>query len=324
MPGRESRENHLTAGQRWAYLAGGIQWYGDLLGLIFFVFLLAGAANLATGGGELFRKLTPFLLATVPVLVGLGLIRAVALLRRGTGASWRDALGAFFIWQSTALVVARASVVGLFARKAAFLRTPKTSERAKWWEALRANWAESTLAVLGLVGIALALANVTRLAAPLLAAMLVFPTLGMAAAPFNSWAAQRASLPQWLRERRRTEYRRDRRAFAAGAATGGVVAVLGVTAAALVLLLTRSPHNVQTPNLIGPATGNTPPSHHVHPTHSPTPTPTPTPTTSSPSPSPTPSVSATPTTSSPSPSVTTSPPASPTTSPAPAGGTASP
>jgi hypothetical protein len=85
--------------------------------------------------------------ATVPVLVGLGLVRAVALLRRGTGASWRDALGAFFIWQSTSLVVARASVLGLFARKAAFLRTPKTSERARWWEALQANWAESSLAV---------------------------------------------------------------------------------------------------------------------------------------------------------------------------------
>ncbi len=323
MPGRQTRENHLSAGQRWAYLAGGIQWYGDLLGLIFFVFLLAGAANLATGGGELFRKLTPFLLATVPVLVGLGLIRAVALLRRGTGASWRDAIGAFFIWQSTALVVARASVLGLFARKAAFLRTPKTSEQAKWWEALRANWAESTLAVLGFVGIALALTKITRLAAPLLAAMLVFPTLGMAAAPFNSWAAQRASLPQWLRERRRTEYRRDRRAFAAGAATGGVVAVLGVTAAALVLLLTRSPHNVQTPNLIGPAAGNTQAAHHTPAAHH-SARPTPTPTTSSPSPSPTPTVSATPTTSSPSPSVSTSPPASPSASPTVAGASASP
>ena len=112
LPGRKARDNHLTNAQRWAYLAGGVQWYGDLLGLVFLVFLLAGAWNLATGGGELFRKLTPFLVATVPVLVGLGLVRAIALLRRGTGASWRDALGAFFIWQSTSLVVSRASVHG--------------------------------------------------------------------------------------------------------------------------------------------------------------------------------------------------------------------
>ena len=303
IPGRQSRENHLTTGQRWAYLAGGIQWYGDLLGLVFFAFLLAGALNLASGGGELFRKLTPFLLATVPVLVGLGLVRAVALLRRGTGANWRDALGAFFIWQSTSLVVARASVLGLFARKAAFLRTPKTSERAKWWEALRANWAESTLAVLGVAGIGLALSRITTLAAPLLAAMLLFPTLGYAAAPFNSWAAQRASLPQWLRERRRTESQRDRRAFAAGAATGGVVAVAAVVVGALVLLLTPS-HRFHTPNLVGPAQGNPAPAHH-HRTHTASPTP------SSPSPTAVPTTTAP----SPTPSPTTAPPTSP--SPAP-------
>jgi hypothetical protein len=309
IPGRKTRENHLTEPQRWAYLAGGIQWYGDLLGLIFLVFLLAGAANLATGGGELFRKLTPFLVATVPVLVGLGLIRAIALLRRGTGASWRDALGAFFIWQSTSLVVARASVLGLFARKAAFLRTPKTSERAKWWEALQANWAETSLAVLGLAGIAGALTRGTQLSGVLLAVLLLFPTLGMAAAPFNSWAAQRATLPAWLRERRRTEYRRDRRAFAAGAATGGGVLVLGVVVAAVVLLLAPSHHAVQTPSLLGPARGTTPapaasspsPSRSTAPASpsssatsaSPSATPTPTPT----SPSPSPSVSVTPTSS---------------------------
>jgi Glycosyltransferase like family 2 len=314
LPGRKTTENHLTEAQRWAYLAGGIQWYGDLLGLIFLVFLLAGALNLATGGGELFRKLTPFLVATVPVLVGLGLVRAVALLRRGTGASWRDALGAFFIWQSTSLVVARASVLGLFARQAAFLRTPKTSERAKWWEALRANWAETSLAVLGLAGIAGALSRATQLSGVLLAVLLLFPTLGMAAAPFNSWAAQRATLPAWLRERRRSEYRRDRHALAAGAATGGVVAVLGVIVAAVALMLAPSHHPVQTPSLLGPAQGKTPapaasspsPSRSTAPASpsssatsvSPSATPTPT------FPSPSPSVSVTPTSS---PTATTSP-----------------
>jgi hypothetical protein len=316
VPGRKTRENHLTEAQRWAYLAGGIQWYGDLLGLIFLVFLLAGAANLATGGGELFRKLTPFLVATVPVLVGLGLVRAVALLRRGTGASWRDALGAFFIWQSTSLVVARASVLGLFARKAAFLRTPKTSERAKWWEALRANWAESSLAVLGLAGIAGALTRVTQLSGVLLAVLLLFPTLGMAAAPFNSWAAQRATLPAWLRERRQTEYRRDRRAFAAGAATGGVVVVLGVVVAAVALLLTPSHHAVQTPSLLGPAQGSTPAA-----TASPS-SPSPSTTPASPSSSATsvsPSATPTPTSPSPSASISVTPTPSPTVT-----GTASP
>ncbi len=251
LPGRETRKNHLSAGQRWAYLSGALQWYGDLLGLLFFIFLLAGAANMATGGGELFRKLTVFLVATVPVLVLLGLVRAIALLRRSTGASWRDAIGAFFIWQSTSLVVARASLLALFARKAAFLRTPKTSERTSWWHALRANWAETVLALLGAAGMAGALVNRTdTLSGPLLAGLLFVPTLGMAAAPFNSWAARRAALPPWLRDRRDTEYRRERHAFAAGLSTGGAIAVGLVAALAIALMLTG--RLIPGPSLVGP------------------------------------------------------------------------
>src|SRR5580700_10968114 len=305
IPGRPNRANHLDAGQRWSYLAGALQWYGDLLGLLFLIFLLAGAFNLATGGGQLFRKLTIFLVAAVPVMVLLGLVRAVALLRRGTGATWRDALGAFFIWQSTSLVVARASVLALFAKKAAFLRTPKTSERTRWWEALRANWAESILALFGFAGIAGALTQYDQLSGPLLAGLLLFPTLGMAAAPVNSWAARRAALPAWLRERRRTEYRRDRRSFAAGVATGGAIAVLGIAIAAIALLFTG--HQVKTPDLVGPAQGPTSSSAPATPSHSPSSTPSATTSpTTSPSASPTPSAtpSATPTSS---PTSTTSP-----------------
>ena len=102
-----------------------------------------GAGNIALGGGLLFRKLTGFLLAAIPLLVVLGLVRAVALLRRSTGASWRDALGAFMIWQSTSLVVARASVQALFAKEAEFLRTPKTTEDARFWDAIRGNRASA-------------------------------------------------------------------------------------------------------------------------------------------------------------------------------------
>jgi cellulose synthase/poly-beta-1,6-N-acetylglucosamine synthase-like glycosyltransferase len=287
LPGRETKQNRLSTAQRWSYLAGGLQWYGDLLGLVFLVFLLAGAVNLATGGGELFRKLTAFLVATVPVLVLLGLVRAVALLRRGTGASWRDALGAFLIWQSTSLVVARASLQALFARRAAFLRTPKTSEKARWWEALRANWAESSLGLLGLAGIAGALTKADELAGPLLAGLLIFPTIGMLAAPVNSWAAQRAALPPDLVDRRTTEWKRTsyRRALVRGAAAGGLVTVGAVVVAAVALMLTPSSHQVQPPSLMTVPRGSN--SHTVQ-TDTPTPSPgssssaTPTSTTTSP------------------------------------------
>jgi cellulose synthase/poly-beta-1,6-N-acetylglucosamine synthase-like glycosyltransferase len=317
LPGRVTQKNHLSPGQRWSYLAGAVQWYGDLLGLIFFLFLLAGAVNLAAGGGELFRKLTIFLVSVVPVLIALGLIRAIALLRRGTGASWREALGAFFIWQSTSLVVARASVLGLFARKAAFMRTPKTSDEAHWWESIRANWAESLLALLGTAGIAGSLVRWHQISGPLLAGLLLFPTLGYAAAPVNSLAARRAALPAWLRARRRTEYLRERHAVAAGAAAGGAVAVLGVAAIALALMFAGPHRPVRSPDLLHPA-GRTP-TGVLSPSRVPsTPPRTPSPTGSagtpsqSPSPSTGPSPSVTPSSVRPSPSVTPSRTGSPT------------
>jgi cellulose synthase/poly-beta-1,6-N-acetylglucosamine synthase-like glycosyltransferase len=308
LPGRASAQNRMSTGQRWSYLTGAVQWYGDLLGLLFLVFLLAGAANLALGGGELFRKLTAFLVATVPVLVLLGLVRAVALLRRGTAASWRDAIGAFFIWQSTSLVVARASVLALFARKAAFLRTPKTSEKQRWWEALRANWAESTLALLGLVGIGFALSKPTELAGWLLAGLLLFPTLGMAAAPLNSWAAQRAALPADLQVWRTMEWKRgrQRRALVRSAALGGAFAVGAIAAAAVALMLLPGAHSVQPPQLV------TAPGHASKTAHKASPSPSPSTSTSSPPASPTTTPTSSPTpTSTPTPSVTPSAPATP-------------
>ena len=305
LPGRATKENRLTTGQRWSYLAGALQWYGDLLGLVFLMFLLAGAVNLAGGGGDLFRKLTIFLVAAVPVLFLLGLVRAIALLRRGTGASLRDAVGAFFIWQSTSLVVARASALGLFARKAAFLRTPKTSERQKWWEALRANWAESALAVAGLLGIAAALTKSTQLSGPLLAGLLILPTVGLAAAPVNSWAAQRAALPPDLRRRRQTEHARERGAVAGRVALAGLAAVLAGVVAAAVLLQAPGSAPTQSPPLIPSSHSGGARSHQPHRpgTHK------------SPKPSPS-SSSSTPTTPSSAPSSSPSSPG-PTTSPSP-------
>ena len=67
--GSSTRRTRLDLGQRWAYLSGAIQWYGDLLALLFFLCLLVGAANIVLGGGLVFRKLTGFLLAAIPLLV---------------------------------------------------------------------------------------------------------------------------------------------------------------------------------------------------------------------------------------------------------------
>jgi hypothetical protein len=208
-------------------------------------------------------------------------------------------------------------VLALFANKAAFLRTPKTSEQTRWWEALRANWAESTLALLGFAGIAGALTKAGQLSGPLLAGLLLFPTVGLAAAPVNSWAARRAALPARLRERRATEYRRDRRAFAAGVATGGAIAVVGVAIAAVVLLFTGH-QQVQPPNLIAPAQGSSAPAHSATPSTSPT-TPSASPSATA---TPTPSASSTTPGSTPTPSSSSS--ATPSGSPTPTGSSTGP
>jgi cellulose synthase/poly-beta-1,6-N-acetylglucosamine synthase-like glycosyltransferase len=250
--GPDGRENRLTLGQRWAYLCGGIQWYGDLLALLFFFCLLVGSANIIFSGGLVFRKLTGFLLAAIPLLVVLGLLRAVALLRRGTGASWRDALGAFLIWQSTMLTVTSASVQGLFAKEAAFLRTPKTHGDARWTDAIKANWLECVFALLGLVGIAGAVSQGTP-SGLLLGALLLWPTSSFLAAPYNSLSAQRAALPPELRERRRTEYLRygkRRLTYAVGG-----LGVAGGAAAVALGLFVPGPANITPPQIVGPATG---------------------------------------------------------------------
>ncbi len=190
------------------------------------------------------------------MLVLLGLVRAVALLHKGTGASWRDAVGAFFIWQSTSGVVGRASLAGLFARQATFLRTPKTSERTTWREAIGANSVETGLAALGVLGIVAGLLRPTGYAGPLLAGLLIFPTLGLAAAPYNSFAAARATLPDDLRRRRATEWLRDREALVRTTAAGvGVLAVTAAAAAAVLLFAPTAPTTAPAPQLLEPARG---------------------------------------------------------------------
>jgi cellulose synthase/poly-beta-1,6-N-acetylglucosamine synthase-like glycosyltransferase len=258
LPGPDTEDNHLSAGQRWAYLTGAIQWYGDLLALVFFIFLLVGSANIVFSGGLLYRKLTGFLLAAIPLLVALGLLRAVALLRRGTHATWREAFGAFFIWQSTGLTVARASVQALFAKEAAFLRTPKTQGENAWTDAVKGNWAECLLGLVGVIAIAGALSRSSGYGGPLLAVLLLWPTVSFLAAPYNSLSAQRATLSPALRERRRTEYLRygtRRLTYAVGG-----LGLAGGTAAIAMALFVPGPTNITAPQLVGPARGQ--PTHY--------------------------------------------------------------
>lgn len=228
-----SRSTHLTPSQRLGYLVGGLQWFGDLLGLVFAFVVMASLADLALGGGLAVRRLSGLLLFAAPALIVVGLVRAVAVLKAvGRDAGWRDALGAFAIWLSLGWVVSLACVRGLVEPEGVFLRTPKTRGNVSWLQAVRVHWAEMALATLG-TGVAL-LGIVLRpgWVSVGLAALLAPPVVGWLAAPAHSVAALRVDLPASLRRRREGEgargWWRPRTAIPVASLAGavGVVALL--------------------------------------------------------------------------------------------------
>lgn len=228
-----SRSTQLTASQRLGYLVGGVQWFGDLLGLLFSFVVMASLLDLAVGGGLAVRRLSGLLLFAAPALIVVGLVRAVAVLKAvGRDAGWRDALGAFAIWLSLGWVVSLACVRGLLEPQGVFLRTPKTRGDVSWLQAMRVHWAEMALATLGAVVALAGLVMHPGWVSVGLAALLAPPVLGWLAAPAHSVAALRVDLPASLRRRRDGEgargWWRPRTAVPVASLAGalGVVALL--------------------------------------------------------------------------------------------------
>jgi cellulose synthase/poly-beta-1,6-N-acetylglucosamine synthase-like glycosyltransferase len=201
LPGRRTEENQMTLAQRWAYLVGGLQWFGDLAGALFTFFLVSGALDLMLGGGLVVRRLSGLLLFATVTLVFFGVARSIAMVRLRSDASWRDALGAVGLWLALGVTVARASWLGLVSREGTFLRTPKIKGKPRLRDVLRGNLVETVAAVVCLamavlVGVG---GGATGVA---IAALLGFQGVGYALAPINSWAAIRSDLPADLRRRR--------------------------------------------------------------------------------------------------------------------------
>ncbi|HET9690501.1 MAG TPA: glycosyltransferase, partial [Acidimicrobiales bacterium] len=235
LPWKRDPDNRLTLAQRLAYLVGGLQWYGDVLGLAFAALLLLATVDQAVGAGVVFRRMNGFLLVAVPSLAALGVGRSLVLLRRTSGSGWRQALGAFGIWLALGWTVACASLRGAVAPAGVFLRTPKTKGDPSLADAVRTNRVEAALATLGAGGMALAGFDLSGSSRWLLPSLLALPVAGMLAAPLNTVAALRADLPEELRRRRRTELLR--------AWTGGPlrpVRLVGAVAAGFVLAATTA------------------------------------------------------------------------------------
>jgi cellulose synthase/poly-beta-1,6-N-acetylglucosamine synthase-like glycosyltransferase len=242
LPGRRTARNRLTLGQRWAYLVGGLQWFGDLAGLLFTGFLLVGALDAFASDGLVVRRFSAPLLVSVIGLVLLGSLRSVALLRRTARVGWREAIGALGLWLALGWVVALASVRGLVARQGAFLRTPKVRGEVSWRHSLRGNVAETLLAALCLTGAVAGFAAAAGGTGGGLAvgALLLLQGAGYAAAPLNSLAAVRADLTPELRRRRREALLSWTR-VAPGIRRWGIGPVLAAGAATAVMVLFAAP-----------------------------------------------------------------------------------
>ena len=201
LPGRRTEDNQMNLAQRWAYLVGGLQWFGDLAGALFTFFLVSGALDLTLGGGLVVRRVSGLLLFATVALVLFGAARSIALVRLRGGASWGDALGAFGLWLALGVTVARASWLGLVSREGTFLRTPKIKGQPRVRDVVRGNLVETIGAAVCLV-MALAVGVSGGATGVVVAALLAFQGIGYALAPINSWAAIRSDLPADLRRRR--------------------------------------------------------------------------------------------------------------------------
>ncbi len=202
LPGPRTEANRLTLAQRWAYLVGGLQWFGDLASVLFTGFLVAGALTAVGGDAVIIRRLSTLLVVCLAVLLVLGAGRSLALVRRTSGATWREACGAFGLWVALGWTVARASARALVAREGVFLRTPKVRGELGPGDTFRGNGAEIVLALGCSLVAVVALARST-LGTTLVGVLLLVQASGYAAAPFNSLAAIRSDLPDDLERRRR-------------------------------------------------------------------------------------------------------------------------
>jgi len=264
-----SRRGEMTVSQRLAYLVGGLQWFGDPLGLMFSFFVMASLVDLALGGGLVVRRLSGLLLVAAPALVGLGMLRAAAVLKAvGNEATWRDALGAFLMWLSLGWVVTLACARGLVEPRGVFLRTPKVRGDVRWSDAARANAPEVVLAMLAVTSAVLAMVLRPGWVSGGLSALLVVPVSGWLAAPAHSVAALRADLPADLRRRRTGEWARGwwgPRARVSAASALVVAAMVGLLFAIVQPTSRQAPQQTVLPHLQSRSPGTPGPSTTVVP-----------------------------------------------------------
>jgi len=138
-------DNRLTGAQQYFYLVGGLQWFTDVLNLIFGIFLTLGAVASIFYGVFSIRPLTSALLFLPAVFLVLHLWRFLWVLRQALHLRAGQALRAMYNFFSLGWAVILACIQGLVQKKGVFLRTPKTVDESKVLGALHVTLWESVI-----------------------------------------------------------------------------------------------------------------------------------------------------------------------------------
>jgi cellulose synthase/poly-beta-1,6-N-acetylglucosamine synthase-like glycosyltransferase len=271
----------LTFAQRMHYLLGSVQWFGDLLTVVFTVLLVL------TAGVTVLHHRLPVReiigpLALVPLLfLVTGVGRALWAIRVTAHCSMGDAIRCLRCWFALSWVVALACVRGLVRKEAAFLRTPKRKEGQSVWQAVRASQAESGIAAVAFLAAVAIVVTTFSVGTAVIAILLVWLALLYSSAPWASFAAEGIHLTPLRRAYRQSSQSTgdwpERRASPALFALP--VALAAGAAAILLLFSPLAPNQSAPPADLPPIQQQVPavgPTATPRPTQAPTPTPRPT------------------------------------------------
>ncbi len=147
-----SPRSHLSLGQRYDHILGGLWWFNDALTFGFGLFVAAAALGEIAGRPFVVQRLTSTGIVLPLAFIGLNLTRYLWGLGTTMRAAPPLALAALRVNMSLSWVIALACAKALVQERAAFLRTPKFRGAARIRE-VRLVWVE---AVLGGVAVLLA------------------------------------------------------------------------------------------------------------------------------------------------------------------------
>lgn len=190
--------NKLTFAQRYYYLMGGLQWYTDVLNLLFAIFLVLGAFFSAFASQFSIRPLTMPLIVIPAIFLFLHLWRFLWVLRHALQLSWKKALRAMYNFFSMGWAVTLACFQGLIQKEGVFLRTPKIKSGSKTLHALRVTWWETSLGLTCFTAGATAILTHPGPRTLFLGSLLTWQASLYLAAPFYSLMSIRQTTPSLL------------------------------------------------------------------------------------------------------------------------------